>query len=108
MVADAIEATDQLDEIASPLASSEAVPEISSTIDDEGQGIVTFVDRTRPNEPIAATKEPVDEASIFEETLDADALFEASEVELRTHQRRDRFRLDMGFPAGTLLPKVSK
>jgi len=108
VIVDTVETADQLDEIPSALASGETVPEVPTTIDDEGRRIVTFVDRTGANEPVATEAKTISEATMFEKTLDADVLFEPSEVELRTHQRRDLFRFDEAEPSGTLLPNVSK
>lgn len=108
VIVDVVEPPDQLDEIAAALAPGEAVPEVPTTIDDEGRWIVTIMDRTGADEPVTAAAKPVDEAAMREEMLDADSLFEPSKLELGAHQRRGRFRFDEAEPTGTVLPKVSK
>ena len=81
-VAQAVEATNKIDDIATGLASRETVPEVFRDGDHEGGGVVAAVDGAGADESIAAFFEVVGEPLGSEDLGDQDGLLEELEVEM--------------------------
>ena len=81
-VAQVVEATDKIDDIAAGLTSREAVPEVFRDGDHKGRGIVATVDGAWADESIAAFFEVVGQTLGSEDLRDRDGLLEELEIEM--------------------------
>ena len=81
-VAQVVEATNKIDDIATGLASREAVPEVFRDGDHEGRGVVAAVNGAGADESIAAFLEVVGQTLGSEDLRDRDGLLEELEVEM--------------------------
>jgi hypothetical protein len=81
-VAQVVESANQIDDIATGLASREAVPEVFGDTDHEGRGVVATVDGAGTDEFITLFFEVVGQTLGSKDVGDRDGLLEKLEVEM--------------------------
>ncbi len=75
-----IESADQLDDVAAGVASGETSPEVLAPRDDESAWILAAVDRAWAAEVVSLSAHSREQTSMFEDLLDGDESFEATET----------------------------
>ncbi len=79
----AVEPADELDDVASRIATGETYPEILAKINDESVRVIAAVNRARTDETAGTTAELREQSFISEDLFDRNSVLEPLEVQVR-------------------------